>query len=149
MTTEPTAGKTPARLFWAVAAIFAVVNGRGGNMRRRLIPLLLLLLLPPITHCSGGAPAGAPSMSAQEEPVRVIVKNEGFYDATIYLLRGTERRRLGNVPGNTTHTFTLQRNLVFGITDLRFIVDWIGRRGGATSETIAAQAGDEIQLVIR
>jgi hypothetical protein len=38
---------------------------------------------------------------------------------------------------------------VFGFTDLRFAVDWIGRRGGAASETIMAQPGDEIRLVIR
>jgi hypothetical protein len=117
-------------------------------MRRRLI-LLLVLLLPVVTQCSGRAPDTEPSFSAEEERVRVTVKNEGFYDATIYLLRSTERRRLGSVPGNTERTFTLQRHLVFGITDLRFLVDWIGRRGGSASETIAAQPGDHIQLVIR
>jgi hypothetical protein len=86
---------------------------------------------------------------SSEERVRVTVRNEAFHDARIYLVRGAERRRLGTVTGNSTSTFVLARHLIFGLTDLRFAVDWIGRRGGGASDMILAQPGDEIRLVIR
>jgi hypothetical protein len=117
-------------------------------MRRRWILLPLILLLLTAAHCGGRANNAGPTTSSEEQ-VRVTVRNDGFYDATVYLLRGAERRRLGTVNGASTQTFVLARHLVFGLTDLRFGVDWIGRRGGAASETIVAQPGDEIQLIIR
>ena len=110
-------------------------------------PLLLVLLLA--AQCGGTARGGDPLTNPPEEPVRVTVQNNGFYEATIYLLRGAERRRLGTVNGASSATFTLQRHLVTGVTDLRFLVDYLGRRGGTPSETIIAQPGDEIKLVIR
>jgi hypothetical protein len=117
-------------------------------MQRRFIFPPLILLLLTVAQCAGRA-KNADSTTPSEEQVRVTVRNDGFYDARVYLLRGAERRRLGTVNGNSTQTFVLARHLVFGLTDLRFGVDWIGRRGGAASETIVAQPGDEIQLVIR
>ena len=117
-------------------------------MKRRLMVFPLIVLLMTVAQCAGRANEGE-SLPAADEQVRVTVQNDGFYEATIYLLRGAERRRLGTVNGSSTATFTLARHLVFGITDLRFAVDWIGRRGGTASETILAQPGDEIRLVIR
>jgi hypothetical protein len=114
-------------------------------MRRRLI-LLLPLIVFANAQCSGRA---RNSESTGDQDVRVTVRNDAFWDATIYLMRGADRRRLGTVTGNSSSTFTVPRSIVFGLTDLRFIVDWIGRSGGATSETIVAQPGDTIELVIR
>jgi hypothetical protein len=39
--------------------------------------------------------------------------------------------------------------LVSGLTEVQFVVDWIGRRGAEASETIVAEPGDEIELIIR
>lgn len=117
------------------------------NLPRRLFVLSLVPVLLAIAQCGGRANTREPSDA--EERVRVTVRNDAFWDANIYLVRGSERRRLGTVTGSSTATFTLQRHLIFGITDLRFLVDWIGRSGGATSETIMAQPGDEIRLIIR
>jgi hypothetical protein len=116
-------------------------------MRRRLTLLPLIISLLAAAQCAGRAGTADPTTSSEE--VRVTVRNDAFWDANIYLMRGSERRRLGTVNGNSSSTFVLARHLVFGLTDLRFVVDWIGRRGGAASETIMAQPGDEIELVIR
>ena len=118
-------------------------------MRRRWIVFLFALLLLPVAGCAGTSSGDDVEFQPSNEPVRVIVTNDGFYEATIYLLRGLERRRLGTVNGSSTATFTLGRHLVFGITDLRFAVDWIGRQGAQTTETILAQPGEEIRLRIR
>ena len=117
-------------------------------MRRRLIPLPSILLLLALVSCASGGNDFEATQEPEEE-VSVTVRNDGFYDAKVYLLRGAERRRLGTVNGNSTQTFTLARHLIFGLTDLRFGVDWIGRRGTASSETIIAQPGDNIRLTIR
>lgn len=117
-------------------------------MRRPLMAFLLTLLLLPVAGCASNS-ADDVEFQESNEPVRVIVQNDGFYEATVYLLRGAERRRLGTVNGSSTATFTLGRHLVYGITDLRFAFDWIGRQGAQASETILAQPGDEIRLRIR
>jgi hypothetical protein len=39
--------------------------------------------------------------------------------------------------------------MMLGLTEIRFIVDWIGRRDAEASETIVAEPGDEIELIIR
>ena len=116
-------------------------------MRRRLMLLPLIVVLFATAQCSGRARDA--DSSTTDENVRVTVRNEAFWDATIYLLRGADRRRLGTATGNSSATFTVPRSMIFGLTDLRFIVDWIGRSGGATSESIVAQPGDVIELVIR
>lgn len=115
-------------------------------MRRRSMLLPLILLIATV-QCSGRA-RNADSTTADED-VRVTVRNDAFWDANIYLLRGAERRRLGTANGNSSATFVVPRSMVFGLTELRFAVDWIGRSGGAASETIVAQPGDHIELVIR
>ena len=118
-------------------------------MRRPLMAFLFSLVLLAVTGCAGTSSGDDVEFQPSNEPVRVIVTNDGFYEATIYLLRGLERRRLGTVNGSSTATFTLQRHLVVGITDLRFAVDWIGRQGAQTTETFLAEPGEEIRLRIR
>ncbi len=116
-------------------------------MQRPLMALPLMLLLIALAGCGGRAgDAGTPTPSAEQ--VRVTIQNDAFYQATVYLLRGAERRRLGTVNAASTTAFTLPRHLVHGLTDLRFVVDWIGRRA-QVSETILAEPGDEIRLRIR
>jgi hypothetical protein len=115
-------------------------------MGRRFMLLPLIVLFATV-QCSGRA--RNTDSTTENADVRVTVRNDAFWDATIYTLRGGDRRRLGTVTGNSTATFTLPRTMVFGLTELRFVVDWIGRSGGAASETIVAQPGEVIELVIR
>lgn len=116
-------------------------------MRRRwnLLPLMLAALA--LAACAR-AGENRESITPSGE-VRVKVTNDAFWDANIYLMRGSSRTRLGTVNGHSSHTFVLPRQLVFGLTEIRFIVDWIGRRDAEASETIVAEPGDEIELIIR
>jgi hypothetical protein len=103
-----------------------------------------------IAACAGGNVEKGAQPAPSEESIRVNVRNDAFQDATIYLLQtGAARRRLGTVGSLSNETFTLPRYLTTGVTELRFVVDYIGRRNGAVSETILATPGDEIQLTIR
>jgi hypothetical protein len=113
-------------------------------MKRLLaLPVLVLLMI----SCASSSEETRPATAA--ESIRVTVRNDGVLDATVYLVHGGSRRRLGLVNAHSEQTFTVPRSLASGLTELRFAIDWIGRRDNPTSESIVAQPGDHIQLIIR
>src|SRR5687767_7148314 len=102
----------------------------------RYLVLFLLLFF-------GGACKTRPGDQAPVPvPTSLRVENRNFLDHTIYVLRGSERIRLGVATGSSTTTFRIPANLVFGGTSLRFMADPIGARGQPVSDEIMAHAGD-------
>lgn len=92
---------------------------------------------------------GSKSRSAAPQPrTSVRVENQGFADMTVYAIRSGQRVRLGIATGNSTTTFTIPPNLIFGATPLRFLADPIGGRGTPVSDEITVQPGDQVRLVI-
>ena len=93
---------------------------------------------------------GSKSQSAPIPPPRttVRVENQGFADMTIYAIRSGQRVRLGQATGNSTSTFTIPANLIFGATPLRFLADPIGGKGTPISDEITVQPGDQVTLVL-
>jgi hypothetical protein len=79
---------------------------------------------------------------------RVTVDNRNYLDHTVYVLRGSERIRLGNATGNQRTTFRIPPNIIFGGTALRFIADPIGARGAPVSDEITVHPGDNVSLTI-
>ena len=75
--------------------------------------------------------------------VSVTIKNENFYDATVYTCRGTQQDRLGVVTSHTTRDFTFR----WVTSDLRFLIDFTGG-GRYLSEAMQVETGDELQFVI-
>ena len=75
--------------------------------------------------------------------VSVTIKNENFYDATVYTCRGTQRDRLGVITSNTTRDFTFR----WVTSDLRFLIDFTGG-GRYLSQAMQVETGDELQFVI-
>ena len=53
-----------------------------------------------------------------------------------------------NAPGNSTTTFTIPANLIFGATPLRFLADPIGSNRTPVSDEITVQPGDQVRLVL-
>jgi hypothetical protein len=96
------------------------------------------------------AACGSKSKSAPIPQPRttVLVENQGFADMTIYAIRSGQRVRLGQASGNSTTTFTIPANLIFGATPLRFLADPIGGRGTPISDEITVQPGDQVRLVL-
>jgi hypothetical protein len=66
----------------------------------------------------------------------------------VYVLRSSQRIRLGTVSANQTQRFTLPRNLIFGATPLSFMVDPIGSSRTAQSFEMVVSPGDEVTLTI-
>jgi hypothetical protein len=69
-------------------------------------------------------------------------------DMNIYVLRSSQRIRLGTANALSTTRFTIPSYVVFGSTSLRFLADPIGSNRTPVSEEITVSAGDEITLMI-
>jgi hypothetical protein len=69
-------------------------------MRNKTL-LLATLLVGGLAGCAGKSQ----EPPVPDAPVTIVVENQNFYDATIYLRWYGERRRLGTVTGYTTREF--------------------------------------------
>jgi hypothetical protein len=78
----------------------------------------------------------------------VRVENRAWLDMNVYVLRGSQRVRLGNVTANSTRVLRIPQSLVFGATPLRFLADPIGSRRTPISHEIVVRPGDEVTLYI-
>ena len=110
--------------------------------RRHFIVVTLGLTL---AACGGSKKGSAP---VPQPRTSIRIENQGFSDMTIYAIRSGQRVRLGNAPGNSTTTFTIPSNLIFGATPLRFLADPIGGNRSPVSEEITLLEGEEVVLRI-
>lgn len=85
---------------------------------------------------SGGAAAAE---------IRIRIRNNNFYDATITALGDTGRRRLGTVSGNQTATFTMPWTFN---GSLRLEVDLLAG-GTCVTDPITVSPGDDLDLQIQ
>ena len=114
--------------------------------RRRFAVALCAMLLAAVTSvaCYGhgkNAPQPVPRTT-----LRVV--NQGFLDRNVYVLRGSERVRLGTVVGNSSAVFVIPSSVVQSAMTLRFIADPIGGRSSSMTEEISVTPGDEVVLTI-
>jgi hypothetical protein len=76
--------------------------------------------------------------------IRLRVRNQNFYDATITALGDATQRRLGVVGGNQTSVFTMPWEFTSG---LRVRIDLLAGPS-CTTETIQVNPGDDIDFQI-
>jgi hypothetical protein len=112
------------------------------SSRRLALPLVLLLLVAACTTRRSNRPP------ASVEPTYVRITNQSWLDMNVYVLRSSQRIRLGTVSANQTQRFLLPQNLIFGATPLRFQADPIGSSRVAQSFEIVVSPGDEVTLTI-
>ena len=113
-------------------------------MKTVLKTLAVLSLLLVVASC--GAQRRGPGVPQERTTVRV--QNQNFLDMTIYVLRNSQRVRLGTVGGVSTQVLTIPSNLIFGATPLRFQADPVGASRTPTSFEITVSPGDQVQLII-
>ena len=80
--------------------------------------------------------------------VAVTVDNQNFLDMNVYLIRGSQRIRLGMVPGLSKQILMVRPDVIGYGTELQFEVHPIGGRGNPISETISVKPGDVINITI-
>lgn len=113
------------------------------NVLFRGLPLLLLVLL--VASCS----VPRKRYIVPEERTTVRVENRSWSEMVVYVTRsGTQRIRLGSVPGVTTRVLTIPESLMGASTPLRFIADPIGSDRAPTSDEIYVNPGDQVTLMI-
>ena len=84
---------------------------------------------------------------AQRTTVRV--ENQSWSEMVVYAVRGgSQRIRLGSVPGVTTRVLRLPENMVWSATPLQFIADPIGSSRAPITNEITVHPGDQVTLYI-
>lgn len=116
------------------------------RIAHQLSVAVLALALAGCAHrrTAPGAAEGAP----EQVQTALVVDNQGYLDRTIYVMRSSQRVRLGLANGNSRARFILPSNIMFGATPLRFVADPIGGRSAAVSMEIVVNPGDEVMLRI-
>lgn len=113
----------------------------------RILSSLLFAVLLSLSACGSGLKEGAREAAAVPQAT-VKVDNRNWLDASIYVMRGSDRIRLGMVSGLSQKLFPIPKELVFGPTTLRFLIDPVGESGTVFSQEISVSPGDEVQLLI-
>jgi hypothetical protein len=90
-------------------------------------------------------PAGPVNPQAE---VAVAVNNQNFLDMDVFIVRGTQRIRLGMVPGLSSRVLMVRPELIGYSQEVRFEVHPIGGRGDPVTETISVHPGDVVHLTI-
>ena len=108
--------------------------------------IALALLLAVVPACS--TLKQQPDVANQTGPTTLEVDNRGFVDMTIYVVRNSQRIRLGTATGNQKTQIVIPSSVVNGFSTLRFIADPIGGARNSVSEEISVVPGDTIGLLI-
>jgi hypothetical protein len=118
---------------------------RGPLAGRVLVAVLALSLVGCGARGPGrGADPFDGSSSVGVPQVRLRVRNQNFYDATITAIGDATQRRLGVVGGNQTSVFTMPWEFTSG---LRIRIDLLAGPS-CTTEMIQANPGDDIEFQI-
>ncbi|MBV6519946.1 MAG: hypothetical protein MNPFHGCM_00049 [Gemmatimonadaceae bacterium] len=113
-----------------------------------LTGLMLLAIVAP-ARAAEVRPERDSSKVADTTKTIVDVRNQGFLDAVVYVIRdGGYAQRLGTAIGNTTARFVLPAHLSGGLNSFKFVVHRIGGRNDSVSDEILASRGDVIELTI-
>lgn len=120
------------------------LSSPAGTFRRALLCALALLLGACHTRTAypGQDPFAEDGGTAQE--VRVRVRNNNFYDASLTAVGDAGRRRLGTVGGNQSAVFTMPWTFTGG---LRIEVDLLAGPT-CTTEYITVSPGEDVLLEI-
>ncbi len=110
-----------------------------------------MLMLTAMVCCMATACSRNSKEDPAAEPVPdtfLKVDNQQFLDMNVYVIRSSQRIRLGMATGNSTTRMRIPSNLLFGPTPLRFQADPIGGTRQPVSQEINVSAGDEVILII-
>jgi hypothetical protein len=112
-------------------------------MRTAIQAGLIMALTLATAFCGRTATNGSPEPTGQ---TTVVVENESTSQVTVYVLRDTQRQRLGTAEALGSTRLTIPDNIVFGPTTLRFEIHPLASRATPISTQITVSRGEEIRL---
>ena len=113
--------------------------------RMRIGVVMLAVALSVVTSAACGKRA---SGAVERPTTTLLVDNQSSFEMTIYVLRSSERVRLGTARAINETRLRIPAGMVFGPTLLRFQADPIGARRTPTSSEILVNEGDVVTLRI-
>ena len=122
------------------------VARRAARGRGRRLWMVLAIGLLAVLSCTNNDPPETDNEPTA--PTTLRVENSAFLDMTIYVLRSSQRTRLGVATGLSVTKFTIPKSLIFGATSLAFYASPIGGHRTPVSQEISVSPGDEVQLMI-
>lgn len=117
-------------------------------MRFALSPFIPLVAAVALLAAAGCRSSGAHREAGRRAEAFVRVENRSMLDMTIYVVRSSERRRLGLVNALSTQVLRIPSVLVEGAGILRFQADPIGGNRTPVSQEIMVSDGDLVTLII-
>ncbi len=114
-------------------------------MRQNILLLLAALLPVSFVSCTSARQPVDGSPPVPQAEVVVRVENAGWEDATVYLLRGSARLRLGVVDGFGTRTFALSHGLLGSGQELRLAIEPTITRRIHASDTFNVSPGQTVR----
>ena len=116
-------------------------------MKRRLLALVLGIAVAGSSACMHRT-AAQEARDAAAPRTFVRVENQAFLDANVYVIAGGQRQRIGTATGPGSKTLEIPRTIMFGPTQLSFLIDFIGSQRTPISEGITVSPGDTVVLTI-
>src|SRR5260370_27184375 len=104
----------------------------------RALALAVALLGLAVAACRR-PPAGPVNPQAE---VAVAVNNQNFLDMDVFIVRGTQRIRLGMVPGLSSRVLMVRPELIGYSQEVRFEVHPIGGLGDPGTDTVPTHPND-------
>ena len=123
--------------------------GRGKTTFYQSGPIDMIRIAPLILLLAVFAAGCASTEDAYQGPrTTVEVVNNNFYDMNIFIVRGTQRIRLGNVRSNSTRVLTIPAYIAETGGSFRFLADPVGGNRTPVSQEMYVTPGDQVRLVI-
>jgi hypothetical protein len=105
---------------------------------------ILFLLGTLLSGCHQPQPSDEVLLDPNAEIISIKVINRNRLDAQIYLYHDSHRDRLGLAIASTTTEFSVPLRVFGAGREYRLVGEPVGMRIGITTETLHAQAGDEV-----
>ncbi|MFL5480668.1 MAG: hypothetical protein ACJ8AK_00605 [Gemmatimonadaceae bacterium] len=106
--------------------------------------LTLTLATTVMVGCHQAQPTDEPLLDPNAEAISVKVINRNRLDVELYVAHDSRRDRLGLAIASTTTEFSVPLRVFGAGREYRLVGEPVGMHMGITTETLHAQAGDEV-----
>jgi hypothetical protein len=106
--------------------------------------LTLIVASMLIAGCHQTQPSDEPLLDPNAETIAIKVVNRNRVDVQLYVAHDSRRDRLGLAIASTTTEFNVPLRVFGAGREYRLVGEPVGMHMGITTETLHAQAGDEV-----